>query len=319
VDASAVASGSSSTSSRATRDGKRGSAGSSSGGPGGAAAPPKKVKPKHLSRKIAALAGSSAEQPASQEAAGDAPAGASRAPMRELRQQQQQLQAEKLRAQADWKDLVQLKLKQTLARKASVARGELERMLRKDAKEKARARKAKDKDKATGGEGAAGEPTGSQEAARNSALKALQARLARLEPEGWDQLAFDSKLQQLTAQGLSRGVLLREIGVDEEGGAKGSAAAVAVSTELKRSGKPQKRLLQDSEESCGTGNDASVGTSAGAGAGAGGNSKKRRLEEGTVTKEKFLKIQAKKAKKHISKANTGSGSGSGKGCLTDYK
>jgi len=358
VEASVVASasGSASNASRVARDGKRdnGAGNSSSHGSGSSKEEKqKKMKPKHLGRKLAALTGSNAAaaQAASPATAGDASAeGAldsaapeTQAQIRKLMEQQQQLQQGKQASQAEWKLLVELKLKQTLARKAAAVQEELQKLLREEAKEQARANKGKGRDSKAMAKGEEGQGQGqgppreknapagatpvnhsAQDSSRSSAINALQTRLTRLSPQGWEQATFDSKFTQLTGKGLSTGVLLREMGVDEAGGAKaaavggggnagegrvgsGSATAKAVSPSAvatagssgtaKKSktlqSQSKKRSLQETVESELEETTADAGT-------AGGNRKKRRLGEGTITKEKFLKIQAKKAKKQAS-------------------
>ena len=320
VQASAVASstGSAKAGRIGSKDAKREDAASSSSSEGKTG---KKAKPKHLGRKLAALACTSSEDAvAAADSAAPAPAtgksAEQEAQIRMLLQQQEQLKQEKQAAQMEWKALVELKLKQTLARKAEAVRGELQTLTRIDAKAKARAAKGREKEDL--GEG---QPAwlDTQEASRASALKALQARLASLEPEGWKQQSFDAKFAQLTAssKGLSRGVLLREMGVDEIGGARvapaasgagaGAAGAVIVkSSHGKTSTTPsaaaaaaaadatsRKRKVTETEggEAVAVAEDSATTGEAGAAP----SRKVRRLGD-TITKEKFLKIQAKKNK-----------------------
>jgi len=330
VQASAVASstGSAKAGRTGSKDAKREDAAASSSSSEGKAG--KKAKPKHLGRKLAALAGASSEDTvASADSAAPAPAtgksAEQEAQIRLLLEQQEQLKQEKQAAQVEWKALVELKLKQTLARKAESVRGELQTLARADTKAKARAAKCREKEKEREAQ-EEGRPAwvDTHEASRTSALKALQARLASLEPEGWNQQSFDTKFAQLTApsKGLSRGVLLREIGVDEIGGAKvaptasGAAAAGAAGAVKNSHGKTsttpsaaadatsRKRKVTETEggegEAVAEGEGDSATTEE---AGAAPSRKVRRLGD-TITKEKFLKIQAKKNKVKVKRENT---------------
>ena len=153
-------------------------------------------KPKHLGRKIAAIASTlSASETHANQASSDVQCAdmsshtqTAEAMMRQLEQQQQKLQTEKEVSQQKWKALVQVKLQETLARKEALMKAEL-RAARKKA--------------ARISESSSTDVNAVTEA--QSSIKTLQARLVRLSPSGWDQNLFDTKFSQLAFKGLSPG------------------------------------------------------------------------------------------------------------------